>query len=473
MRRTSLALAVSAALALASSPLAGDDAPKAPRVTARVDPAVELLSIVFRLAGNPEYSQGKVDAYTKAVEAQFGKLRDHAVVRHAASLRQRRGVSFDAVMGLAVHLDDRFRPAEPLAKAEGLDKRWPADELDAFVKELGAFAAAGRAPAFFEAQRPLYEKAEKRLQKVLDENVRFAWFEQFFGARPKARFVLEIGLLNGGANYGPHVRRADGTEELHCVLGAWKTDAAGDPQFDAGDVVSTIVHEFCHSYCNAIADAHEPELGPACQSLWPEVADEMARQAYGDWRTMMRESLVRACVVRYQAAAGGPDAAKREADEQVGRSFLWTGELAAALAEYEADRRTFPTLDAFMPRLAKVLGDFAAARAQAHANEPKVLRLEPANLASDVDPALAAIVITFDREMADGCWAVVGGGPHYPKFAGRPHYDDAHRVLTVPVELQPDWSYEFWLNRGKFDSFQSADGVKLRSVHVTFTTRSK
>jgi hypothetical protein len=40
------------------------------------------------------------------------------------------------------------------------------------------------------------------------------------------------------------------------------------------------------------------------------------------------------------------------------------------------------------------------------------------------------------------------------------------------VKLKPDWDYEFWLNRGQFQSFQSAEGVPLESVHVTFRTGS-
>jgi hypothetical protein len=32
----------------------------APSLQVKVDPRVELLSLIFRLAGNPEYSQGKV-----------------------------------------------------------------------------------------------------------------------------------------------------------------------------------------------------------------------------------------------------------------------------------------------------------------------------------------------------------------------------------------------------------------------------
>jgi hypothetical protein len=78
----------------------------APSLQVKVDPQVELLSLIFRLAGNPEYSQGKVASYTQDADQQFGRFRNHAVVSLAQELRRTRGVSYDAVMSLAVHLRD-------------------------------------------------------------------------------------------------------------------------------------------------------------------------------------------------------------------------------------------------------------------------------------------------------------------------------------------------------------------------------
>ncbi len=43
-----------------------------PALDVRVDPRVELFSVIFRLAGNPEYNQGKVASYVTDVEKHFG-----------------------------------------------------------------------------------------------------------------------------------------------------------------------------------------------------------------------------------------------------------------------------------------------------------------------------------------------------------------------------------------------------------------
>ena len=98
-----------------------------PEVDVRVDPRVELLSVVFRLAGSPEYSRGRVERYAEAVDAHFGPFRRHSVIAHAKRLRALAGVSFDAVASFSVHLDDAMPPGEgmefePLPSR--LDQRW-------------------------------------------------------------------------------------------------------------------------------------------------------------------------------------------------------------------------------------------------------------------------------------------------------------------------------------------------------------
>ena len=86
-------------LALAAPPLATQSA----QIEAAVDPRVELMSIIFRLAGNPEYNMPNSQSpYADDVAAHFGPFRDHPVVKLARKLRQEHGVSYDAVMGQLV-----------------------------------------------------------------------------------------------------------------------------------------------------------------------------------------------------------------------------------------------------------------------------------------------------------------------------------------------------------------------------------
>src|SRR6516162_5780989 len=77
-----------------------------PALRVAVDPRIELVSLLFRMAGNPEYNQAKVESYVAEVEQQFGKFKQHPAVQLAQKLRNSRGVSYDACMSLAVLLTD-------------------------------------------------------------------------------------------------------------------------------------------------------------------------------------------------------------------------------------------------------------------------------------------------------------------------------------------------------------------------------
>ena len=468
-----------------ASILAGDTAalpsspPIAPPLRIQVDPRVELLSLIFRLAGNPEYNQGKVQSYNEDVDKQFNQYRNHDAVKMASQLRRTRGVSFDACMSMAVHLNnvpdlELLVPLDPWP--EGLDKRWTARDANRFLEAARRFVKDTRFAEFQDQHRSLYETTQTRIKALMDKEGHLEWFQEFFGEHPQATFAIAPGLLNGGSCYGAHCREPGGTDNLYCILGVWKTDAQGLPEFTQ-NMVGTVVHEFGHSFANHIIDRHAAELRAAGEALFKPVAAKMRSQAYGNGQTLLYESLVRACEVRYAVRHYGPTAEKPSVDYQKGRGFLWMGELSSLLAEYETNRTQYPTLEAFAPRLVaffkKYSKDFAEKQKALEKKKPKVVSVIPANGAADVDPDQAFIQVVFDRPMRNGSWSMVGGGPHPPETTGKPGYDESHKTWTVPVKLKPDWDYEFMLNSEGYDAFRSEDGVPLEPVKVTFKTRKK
>ncbi len=441
-----------------------------------VDPRVELFSILFRLAGNPEYNQGEIQSYVKDVEARFGKYRMHPAVSMARELARTRGVAFDAPMMLAVHVRDGYSLEEAVAfdpRPESLDARWQVAAAREFLDKARDFVRDADFPAFIRRHEALHALAVARAQELIRAQGHLEWFDDFFGTRAHASFRVALGLLNDGASYGPHCRTADGREEYFCILGVWATDAKGMPVFNA-DALPVVIHEFCHSYANPVVERHMESLRSAGQRLFPFVADGMRQQAYGQWKSMMYESLVRACVVRHTLRYGGKAAAEKAIEEERQRHFLWIEELSNVLGEYEAHRSRHATLDAFMPRIAAVLNDYAddleRASEKKSGREPRIASTTPANEATNVDPDLAAIRIVFDRPMKDGPWKLHGGGPHFPEITGPPTYNATRRTLTVPVRLKPLWSYEFRLNADGDDGIRSETGVPLPPACVTFRT---
>ena len=441
-----------------------------------VDPRVELMSLIFRLAGNPEYNTARVESYAEDADKQFGKFRDHAVVNLAQELRNTHGVSYDAVMSMAIHLTDAEHlklklPLEPWP--EGLDQRWTAPDVSNFLAAAQQFVKDSSFQEFIEQHRPLYETTVTRMQTLMEKEAHIEWFDTYFGKRSQAGFTVSLELLNGGGCYGVHFRAADGREELYCVLGVWQTDKQGLPEFTR-DTLPYVVHEFCHSYANPLIERHLAELQTSGDALFEHVAGKMRSQAYGNGHTLLCESLVRACVIRYVRQYEGEEAARRAIQAEKRNGFLWMQEMSDLLGEYEAHRDQYPTLEDFSPRLvaffAETAKNFPKTLVDLAAKQPKVVSMIPANGAQDVDPDLTAIQVVFDRPMADKSWSLVGGGPHCPETGKGAHFDAQHKIWTVPVKLKPDWSYEFMLNPETFDSFRSEEGVPLEPVSVTFKT---
>lgn len=459
-------IAVQTAPAAASRPAVAAD------LIVRVDPRVELLSIVFRLAGNPEYNMDNSNSpYAAAVEEHFGTFRDHPAVQLARQLRRERGISYDAVMNFAIHLESAIDPAPrtPLdPRPPLLEPRWTIEDAEKFIAALRQFVRDTDFKAFIESQHGRYEKSAARLAAIVHKRDFVGWFDRFFGARPRGSFQVVVGMLEGGGNYGVHMRRQDGREEISPVLGIYQWDADGLPAI-GDEILDTIVHEFAHTYTNTYVDKFAGQLDAAGNVLFERNAEAMKRQAYASGRTVLYESMVRACVVCYMRSEVGPQAGRKQAAYEMTRGFKWTPGLADLFREFSRERGKYRTFDDFMPRIVAFFDRTARNYDELLASFPAVKSTLPASGAVDVDPKTAAIVITFDRPMADGSWSIVGGGPELPKF-GKPSYNASRTVLTVPVTLEAGKRYRFGLNGGRFFSFMSEGGYPLEPVEVTFST---
>jgi hypothetical protein len=116
-----------------------------------------------------------------------------------------------------------------------------------------------------------------------------------------------------------------------------------------------------------------------------------------------------------------------------------------------------------------VLALLVAGSAQAQ-QPPKVTQMVPPSGATDVDPNLTELRVTFDQDMAGG-FSWTGGGPTYPKTTGRPRWVDA-RTCVLPVALEPGHSYQLGINSPSHRNFKSASGVPVVPVRWRFSTRA-
>ena len=102
---------------------------------------------------------------------------------------------------------------------------------------------------------------------------------------------------------------------------------------------------------------------------------------------------------------------------------------------------------------------------------PVVAKTVPAAGATDVDPALAEIKVTYSKNMQDGnmSWSM-WGEENYPETTGEPKYLQDGRTCVLPVKLQPNKFYALWLNSEKFKNFKDTGGRPAVPYLLTFYT---
>ena len=101
-------------------------------------------------------------------------------------------------------------------------------------------------------------------------------------------------------------------------------------------------------------------------------------------------------------------------------------------------------------------------------------RSHPQAGASDVDPGLKTIKVTFSKDMADGSWSWVQlSDESFPKVDGKPYYEKDKQTCVLPVKLEPGKSYALWLNSDTFDNFKDTDGRAAVPYLLVFETKKK
>ena len=356
------ALAMAIPIALAATP-----ATAAPRdadgLRATVDARVEFLSAVARNAGFDEYRmQNASSPYADRVDAAFAGQRDHPAFEAMRRMRKEHGLSYDAVMSLAVHLTDPPEMAEAIDFDRGpaqLDKRLVTGATRDLLRQLRDLAAKVDWKAFMERERAFHENAAARLTSIATRWPLVAWFDRNLGVKQGAEYAPIAGLLCGGHNYGVSTEFPDGKPaRITPVIGCWTWDAVGNPVFGGSkpeQVGALIAHELCHAYTNPVVERHADELQPVGERLFALSRTQMEKQAYGTWKTTMGETFVRACTILCAADAISPEVAEQLAKSDASRGFRWVPALAKALRPAFAAKPADASIESLLPLIRSTL----------------------------------------------------------------------------------------------------------------------
>jgi len=102
---------------------------------------------------------------------------------------------------------------------------------------------------------------------------------------------------------------------------------------------------------------------------------------------------------------------------------------------------------------------------------PRIVTTIPQMNATEVDPSLSEIAVTFDQEMRGGMsWT--GGPPAFPNMpeGARPFWRD-NKTCVLPVTLDPGKKYRVGINSPSHKNFKNAQAIPASPTAIIFSTQ--
>jgi RNA polymerase sigma-70 factor (ECF subfamily) len=103
---------------------------------------------------------------------------------------------------------------------------------------------------------------------------------------------------------------------------------------------------------------------------------------------------------------------------------------------------------------------------------PVVVKTVPEAGSKDVPPGEFEVKVTFSEEMHDGSWAwcTVWENSN-PQVLQGPRYDTDHKTCVIKVMLEPNKTYGYWINNGRFTTFRDKEGRSAVPYLLVFQTK--
>ncbi|MDF2515761.1 MAG: hypothetical protein K0R59_1057 [Sphingobacterium sp.] len=438
----------------------------------KVDERIEILSIVFRLSGNQEYNSDVFKRYIDRVNEHYGPFKEHELITFVKKVKNENGIGYDAVMSMAIHLDDKFNLKQKNSE-ETLDKRWSKDNAVQFATLLQKFYRDSNSKRFFQKNQALYNEVQKRFLPIY-EHIDLGWYPKFYGKEPSEKFLIVNGLGNGGGNYGVSIKNPRGYKEVYAIMGTWSMDSLGMAEFPLQSYFPTLLHEFNHSFVNYLLEKDTIIFRDSGEKLYSVVKEKMNRQAYGSWQTTLNEALVRAAVIKYQKDHNfSSEEISRETNEQLDRGFLWIEKLVDELDNFDRQRDRYPTLENYMPVLAKAYQSYAAdifsLDAAFDEKRPKIISFEGIEDGQNtVNSTIGQLKINFDKPLLGQGRSFRGiSKESFPMIKGHRYSPDKKSVI-IDWDLEPNKTYEIIITG---NAFRTADGIPMKDHYLKFSTK--
>lgn len=442
---------------------------------------VDLVSIVFHLAGSEEFNLCSIKDYMEKTDDFFAPFKSHPVVKLAAKYGKT-GIGYDAVASYGLHLlmpspenkEIIFNPELASGGDVSFD-RWTEKQKRDFLVQLNDFYRISHFEQWYQDMQETQEIVIKAFDTI-NNNIHYEWHEQFFGIQENSKFNIFLSLLVGPTNYGCSAKKIDGSYHVTPVIGCCTAGENGNFYYDPRVVIPIVIHEVCHHYCNPLNSKYWQKMEEPANTLFKLNKEGLSRQAYGNAETMMNETFVRASVIRYMADYYNKINISDLIREEEGQYFVLMNDYVKILTEYEDRRENFQTIDDIMPRLIDAIYQFDIKEyEQRQADFAKNCATYTCNIknkSKNIPAGYYKLIITFSKPMANGIAIGYFDKPaeSIPVVSEKPYvWSEDKTTQIINLKLEAGHHYGFSILG---DYYTTLDGYKGKGTqYIEFWTK--
>lgn len=418
------------------------------QINITTDERIELTSVVFRLAGVPEYTDGEITSYNTSIDKYFEDYKDHALFEYIRKLRNEDRLGYASVAASAFYITIQdgkvtIDPTRKISDLAGKGQQWASDsKFRKFVRLLNDFYQESNFARFYNSQAQAYNEQIEKAGTMFD-NINGKWFTNFYGVEFVAPRVY-IALGNGKHNY--FVNGVDGSYDI--VLGA-------KMYYLLDTLLPIIIHEICHKYSNPVIDAMYGNIEGDFVTflLDDDIATRLASIGYRDTKTVAIEWFTNLCTVMY-LQDNVPLLAGYHAAKLRDNGFIWLPATIKCMEEYSTNRELYPALSNYAPKIVQCINDFGSNYSEykmAYLNSnPQVLAITPTDLQTLVNND-GEVKVTFSKPMMVYTYAL-----------GKPLDIDSN-VKILPRQPEKE---AYWMNDTTFVFYADIKQIDQATEYV-------
>ena len=449
------------------------------------DERVDLMNVIWRLAGAKEYNQCRILPLTENVDSVFAPFKNHNAVMLAREYYKNYGIAYDAVPSFALHLKKTKRGLWTFDEdiESSMDERWTPKIKSDFLSVLNDFYTVSEFQKWhknFEGIQKDYLDAFSLINKDID----LKWFKEIFNTTADFRIILSP--LSGINNYGMNNKMKTGAHILSPVISCASYE--GDSiSYDKEGVLPIVIHEFCHAYCNPIIDGIWNDIAEKSQVAFDIKKEVLSQQAYTTAKIMMYETFVRTSVIKYilDHNNGNRSVLPELINEEEQKGFILVSDI---LSSWENSQKeccesckgtsgktaidmSMNSLDSVSKMLCKAVNSFTK-----EAYEAKILQIEKNRVQyicnitdgqKDIVSGEFTLTITFDRPMVKSI-SIGETTQEFPEFKSYAWSEDA-KTLCVVFHLEPNRTYGISVLGSMYNSI---DGKTASDKTIIFKTKN-